>query len=112
MKIYKAYIGRSSYEIPYENSEDLQELQEICKEANSLINTIASQDKTSTQEFALVLALVNLIYENTNLKLNENKESLKPQNNSQNVKDSNVAKKYSQHDVLQIIEYMRSKIKC
>lgn len=106
MKLFKAYIGRSSYEIPYEQDEDLQDLQEICKEVNSLINIISSQDKTANQEFALVLALVNLVYENKTLKPSQTSQK---KSTSQNIQEQ---KTYTQSDVLQIIEYMRSKVQC
>ncbi len=63
MSQHQASIGRSSYEIPCESQEDLPLLQTLCKEANRLVNSVIASNPTVSNEFALLLALINIIYE-------------------------------------------------
>jgi hypothetical protein len=98
MHIYTISIGRSSYDIPYNSHEDLLQLKKICSEANKLVNSILSTNQTITNEFALVLALVNVIYES----------QFSP---SQAIhKSESRDKLYTQEDILEIISHMKGKL--
>ena len=98
MSQYPASIGRSSYEIPYESYEDLPLLQILCKEVNRLVNSVIASNPTVSNEFALVLALINTIYE-TGYSLDKNP--------SQNPEESLQEKQYSKQDILAIIEVLQ-----
>jgi hypothetical protein len=98
MDIYTISIGRSSYDIPYNSHEDLLQLKKICFEANKLVNSILSTNQTITNEFALVLALVNVIYEG---QFSSYMATHKPESRD------NV---YTQEDILEIISHMKNKL--
>jgi len=98
MHIYTISIGRSSYDIPYNSHEDLLQLKKICFEANKLVNSILSTNQTITNEFALVLALVNVIY--------EGQFSLSRAMHTPESRD----KVYTQEDILEIISHMKNKL--
>jgi aminoglycoside N3'-acetyltransferase len=98
MHIYTISIGRSSYDIPYNSHEDLLQLKKICFEANKLVNSILSTNQTITNEFALVLALVNVIYEG---QFSLSRAAHKPETRD------NV---YTQEDILGIISHMNNKL--
>lgn len=112
---YTASIGKSTYEIPYESHEDLPLLKSICADVNRLINTIISSNQLISNEFALVLALLNIVYETG--------YSVEKSNEINNVKAKNDAsphnlevnqqefKQYSTQDILAIIEYIRNNTK-
>jgi hypothetical protein len=100
---YNASIGKSTYEIPYESQDDLPLLKTICANVNRLINTIISENQLISNEFALVLALLNIVYETGFSMENTNVESAK-NDNSQGVK-------YTSQDVLEILEYIKKNIK-
>ena len=101
MSQYPASIGRSSYEIPYESQEDLPLLQTLCKEVNRLVNSVISSNPTVSNEFALVLALINTIYE-TGYSLDKVP--------SQNTEEFPQENQYSKQDILQIIEFLQKQI--
>lgn len=115
MKIYKAYIGRSSYEIPYDDSEDLQCLIDICKSANLLVNHILSQDRMFTNEYALALGLINLLYESKNTDnkkehtLTQSDESSFSNEDHQDDLNQN-EKLYTSSDIISLISYMKQKL--
>ncbi len=98
MSQYPASIGRSSYEIPYESYEDLPLLQNLCKQVNRIVNAVIASNPTVSNEFALVLALINTIYE-TGYSLDKNP--------SQNTYEYPQEKQYSKQDILAIIEVLQ-----
>lgn len=98
MHIYTISIGRSSYDIPYNSHDDLLQLKKICFEANKLVNSILSTNQTITNEFALVLALVNVIYEG---QFSLSRATHQPENRD---------RIYTQEDVLEIISHMKNKL--
>lgn len=101
MNIYKAPIGRSLYEIPYDSPDDLSYLKQICGEVNKMVNAVLATDNTITNEFAILLALINKIYE---IKF-ENVDSKTAAEKSQDIQ-----KTYSSDDILRVINYMRGKL--
>lgn len=90
MYTHKASIGRSFYEIPYQSQDDLKILSKICEEANQIVNTILSSDSTVTNEFALLLALINTIYD------------------SKTISNTSQSARYTQNDILDIISSMQN----
>lgn len=102
MNSYKAPIGRSSYNIPYGEQEDLLLLRKICSEANKLVNSILASNGEATNEFALALALINMIYENQSSSNSTTADRL------QNISQSNG--QYSTEDVLSIIAHLKKKV--
>lgn len=118
MSQYQASIGRSSYEIPYESQEDLPLLQALCKDANRLVNSVIVSNPTISNEFALLLALINTIYEKNHAE-NSNEEPLEGGENQsktvesgENSQDENQSheKPYSKGDILELIAFLQSKI--
>jgi hypothetical protein len=99
MYIYTISIGRSSYDIPYNSHDDLLQLKKICFEANKLVNCILSTNQAITNEFALVLALVNAIYEG---QFSLSKSAIHKSESRQ--------KLYTQEDILEIISHMKGKL--
>lgn len=95
MSQYQASIGRSSYEIPYESQDDLPLLQTICKEVNRLVNSVIASNPPVSNEFALVLALINTIYENGyTTKMQESYNELQ----------------YSKQNIIEIIELLQKQL--
>jgi len=95
MSQYQASIGRSSYEIPYESQDDLPLLQTICKEVNRLVNSVIASNPPVSNEFALVLALINTIYENGYAtKMQESYNELQ----------------YSKQNIIEIIELLQKQL--
>ena len=99
MNSYKAPIGRSSYNVPYNEQEDLLLLRKICSEANKLVNSILASNSDITNEFALVLALINVIYE-SNQTARQSQNALPLSNDTQ----------YNTADVLYIIGHLKKKV--
>ena len=106
MNSYKAPIGRSSYNIPYNEQEDLLLLRKICSEANKIVNSILASNSDITNEFALTLALINMIYENQS-SLNHAGNS---SNLSQQLTENHDSNTYTSEDVLSIIDHLKKKI--
>jgi hypothetical protein len=95
MSQYQASIGRSSYEIPYESQDDLPLLQTICKEVNRLVNSVIASNPPVSNEFALVLALINTIYETGyTTKMQESYNELQ----------------YSKQNIIEIIELLQRQL--
>ena len=95
MSQYQASIGRSSYEIPYESQDDLPLLQTICKEVNRLVNSVIASNPPVSNEFALVLALINTIYETGyTTKMQESYNELQ----------------YSKQNIIEIIELLQKQL--
>lgn len=113
MSHYSAPIGKSSYDIPYDSLEDLPLLKDICKEANRLVNSVIASNPTSSNEFALLLALVNVIYEQS-IGSDKNSEHAshesKNQINESNEISSTLERKYSKQEVLDIISHLRASL--
>ena len=92
---YNASIGKSFYSVPYETENDLPIIQDLCTKINSIINKIISTNKAITNEQALFLALLNVLYENKT-DLGTHTQAL--------------ASTYTQNDVLQMISFLQSNL--
>ncbi len=119
MSQYSTSIGKSAYEIPYDSNEDLLILKSICKDTNILVNSIISSNPVISNEFAILLALINIVYEtkysadSAKNPINEgenqgvNKELVRGVDDKEiNFQDI----KYSQDEVLQLIAYLQRHI--
>ena len=92
---YNASIGKSFYSVPYETENDLPIIQDLCTKINSIINKIISTNKEITNEQALFLALLNVLY--------ENKTDL-------GTHTQDLISTYTQNDVLQMISFLQSNL--
>jgi hypothetical protein len=100
MSQYQASIGRSSYEIPYESHEDLPLLKTLCKDVNRLVNSVIASNPTFSNEYAILLALINIIYESNQAKASSDDSTIVMPHGNQ----------YSTQDILEIISFLQSKI--
>ncbi len=131
MSQYQASIGRSSYEIPYESHDDLPLLQTLCKDVNRIVNSVIASNPTVSNEFAILLALINTIYESKHSEISTqspiNDDVLQHSNAITETVDTHAESEtkaledckgqnphekngYSTQDVLEIIEFLQKKI--
>ena len=97
MQTYKVAVGKSSYDIPYQSQDDLPQLKTVCTVANKLVNSIIAINQKIDNEFALILALINVIYEK------HFTEEVKQES-------ANTEQIYTQNDILNIISFLKDKL--